>query len=107
MPTSSVPDPDRWSTMETDLHAWRRDRPTATWTELEQEVDRQLDHLRAQLLGEVATDTVDGAACPTCGHALQARGRHRRTVITDGGQEVTLTRSYQTCPACGTGLFPP
>jgi len=106
MPTSSAPDPDRWITMETDLRAWRQDRPTATWTEIEQEVDRQLDHLRAQLLGDLATAAGAGAACPTCGHPLQTRGRHDRTVITDGGAEIRLTRSYQTCPVCGTGLSP-
>jgi ribosomal protein S27AE len=101
------PDPDRWSTMETEVHAWRRERPDATWTEIEQEVDRQLDRLRAQLLGEVVTDTEVTATCPSCGHAVQARGTHDRTIITDGGEEITLTRSYQTCPVCGGGLFPP
>jgi len=107
MTTSPPPDPDRWSVMEADLHTWRRARPTATWTEIEQEVDRQLDHLRAQLLGEVVTDTEVAATCPTCGQPLQARGTRTRTVVTDGGETVTLTRFYQTCPVCGTGLFPP
>jgi hypothetical protein len=107
MPTSPSPDPDRWSTMDADLHAWRRERPTATWTEIEHEVDRQLDRLRAQLLGEVMPDTEVAATCPTCGHLLQARGAHDRTLVTDGDDTVTLTRSYQTCPVCGTGLFPP
>jgi hypothetical protein len=107
MPEPSTADPDRWSAMEADLHAWRRERPVATWTEIEQEVDRRLYHLRAQLLGEVVTDTDDVAVCPTCGHPLQARGDHDRTVVTDGGEPLTLTRSYQTCPVCGTGLFPP
>ena len=106
MATSSPPDPDRWSAMEADLHAWRRARPEATWTEIEQEVYRQLDHLRAELLGEVVTDTDAAATCPTCGHALQARGDHDRTLVTDGDEAITLTRSYQTCPVCGTGLFP-
>ena len=107
MPHSSAPDPDRWSIMEADLHTWRRARPDATWTEIEQEVDRQLDHLRAQLLGEVVTDTDRATTCPTCGQPLQSRGNRVRTLVTDGGEPVTLTRSYQTCPGCGTGLFPP
>lgn len=107
MPSSSVPDPDRWSTLEAAMHTWRRERPDATWTEIEQELDRRLDRLRAQLLGEVVTDTEVATTCPTCGHATQARGTQDRTVITDGGEAITLTRSYQTCPICGTGLFPP
>ena len=107
MPHATPPDPDRWSAMEADLHTWRRARPTATWTEIEQEVDRQLDHLRAQLLGEVVADTDVAPPCPTCGRPLQARGDHDRTLVTDGGECVTLTRSYQHCPVCGTGLFPP
>jgi hypothetical protein len=93
--------------MEAELHTWRRARPAATWTEIEQAVDRQLDRLRAQVLGEVVADTAVPPTCPTCGGPLQARGEHARTVITDGGEPITLTRSYQTCPACGTGLFPP
>lgn len=107
MPEPSASDPDRWSTMESDLHTWRRARPTATWTEIEQEVDRQLDHLRAQLLGEVVTNVEIEPSCPTSAQALQRRGTHDRTVVTDGGEAITLTRSYQTCPVCGTGLFPP
>lgn len=107
MPRSSAPDLDRWSALEADLHTWRRERPDATWTQIEQEVDRRLDRLRAQLLGEVVTDTELATTCPTCGHPLQMRGTHDRTVITDGGEEMTLTRSYQTCPVCRGGLFPP
>ena len=105
-----MPEPsaaDRWSAMEADLHAWRRARPDATWTEIEQELDRRLDRLRAQLLGELVPDTDGVAACPTCGRPLQARGGHDRTLVTDGGEVITLTRSYPTCPVCGTGLFPP
>lgn len=107
MPRSSAPDPDRWSTMETDLHTWRQARPAATWTEIEQEVDRHLDRLRAQLLGEVVTATEVAASCPACGHTLQDRGTRTRTLITDGDEEIPLTRAYQVCLACGSGLFPP
>lgn len=94
--------------MEADLHAWRRAHPRATWTEIETELDRRLDALRAAVLGEVVADTADApSACPHCGTRLQRRGDQPRTVLTDGGAAVSLTRSYQTCPACGAGLFPP
>ena len=45
--------------------------------------------------------------CPACGAPLQSRGEHPRGLLTQAGQEITLTRSYGTCSACGAGLFPP
>jgi RNase P subunit RPR2 len=46
-------------------------------------------------------------ACPICHTPLQARGKHTRRLLAAGGQEITLSRSYGTCPNCGTGFFPP
>lgn len=108
MSDALVPDPGRWVALEADLRRWRRAHPDATWVEIEAELDRHLDALRADLLGEVATEVPAGLnRCPACGEALVARGSHPRTVVTHGDQTVRLTRSYQTCPACGAGLFPP
>jgi hypothetical protein len=45
--------------------------------------------------------------CPSCQHPLRARGSQTRHLQTTGGRDLALTRSYATCPACGTGLFPP
>ena len=80
--------------MEAEVHAWRQAHPDATWVEIEAELDRRLDVLRAALLGEVVVDTPERTIpCPVCGGRLAGRGRR--------------TRTYATCPACGTGLFPP
>ncbi len=94
--------------MEADLHVLRQAHPDATWVEIEAELDRRLDVLRAAVLGEVVTDTpARSIPCPAYGGRLTGRGRRTRTVLTDGGVDVPLTRTYATCPACGTGLFPP
>ncbi len=108
MPDPCVPNADRWTALETELHTWRRAHPEATWVEIEAELDRRLDALRASLLGEVVTDAPGAAAsCPHCGGPLVARGTRTRTVVTRGDQAIPLTRAYQTCPACGAGLSPP
>ena len=50
---------------------------------------------------------VEAALCPKCAVPLQARGKHKRTLQGNGGESVTLKRTYGTCPKCGEGLFPP
>ena len=99
------------------LWAWRQAHPTATFTEIEDAVDAQFQALRAQALAALSTAsraadltaTQAGAPprCPRCGTRLVRQGKHRRRVLVEGGQAVDLERDYATCPACGTGLFPP
>jgi hypothetical protein len=90
----------------------------ATFTEIEEELDRQLNRVRARVLGDLAlaSATADLAAsgverprCERCGVALQGQGQgqEERGVVTQGGVEVRLERSYATCPQCGDRLFPP
>jgi YgiT-type zinc finger domain-containing protein len=112
---------ERWRVLSeemlTGMQDWRAAHPRATFAEIEAEVEAQLGRLRARMLEEVAlasraTDLTGEAAaeppdCPQCGHALQARGQHTRTVTIRGDRAVALRRSYAVCPACGTGLFPP
>lgn len=112
---------ERWSEAAapvwTDLVAWREAHPKATLTEIEEELDRQMNQLRGRVLGElaVASSSADVQAmreeerprCERCGAVLQARGREERGVITQGGVEVRLERSYVTCPRCGDRSFPP
>jgi len=99
------------------MGAWRLAHPTATLREIETELDARLARLRVRLLEDLAltsTATVwdelpalQQPRCPDCDHPLDDRGAKSRTLQTHGGQELTLTRSYGVCPACGAGLFPP
>jgi hypothetical protein len=101
----------------TGMRDWRIQHPKATMREIEAELDTRLAGLRARMLQDIAlrsaaTDWRDAApserpTCPVCGTALVLRGKHPRHLKTDGGQGVTLTRSYGLCPTCKRGLFPP
>lgn len=96
---------------------WRKDHPKATWAEIEEAVDEQINQLRAQLLQDLAQmgeseNWREGAqekrpTCPTCGKRLWARGEQTRYLQTTGGEAVKLTRTYGTCPECGGSFFPP
>jgi hypothetical protein len=101
----------------TGMKEWRLQHPTATLAEIEAALDARLGRLRAQMLADAALASAaatwsqeSGSArppCPACGAPLQSRGAATRALQTHAGQEITLTRSYGTCSACGAGLFPP
>ena len=101
---------------------WRAQHPRATFTEIEEELDRELSRLRTRLLEDVAlasaaTEGVPAtgttgtaralAGCPVCGGRLRARGQATRAVTVTRDQTVTLARTYTVCTACGAGVFPP
>lgn len=91
---------------------WQQEHPSATLAEIEETMDRSLMKLRAQLIQEVAQQreaTPDGSspACPKCRATMQARGSRKRSLQTQGDQQVTLKRTYFTCPDCGYSFFPP
>jgi YgiT-type zinc finger domain-containing protein len=100
----------------TGMQDWRAAHPRATFAEIEAAVDERLNGLRARMLEEAAlasavtdlgTRGAERPPCPTCGQALQPRGKHTRTLTVQGEQAVRLRRHYAVCSACGTGLFPP
>jgi hypothetical protein len=101
----------------TDIKEWRRSHPKATFREIEDEVHARMSRLEAQLIQDTAqesksrawsgTSQAERPTCPLCQTPLQARGKRQRTLQGAGGQDVTLSRDYGTCPNCGTGLFPP
>lgn len=101
----------------TGMTEWRLQHPTATFSEIEAALDERLGRLRAQMLEDAALASAatswsqESASarppCPACGAPLQSRGAATRALQTHAGQEITLTRSYGSCPACGTALFPP
>jgi len=99
------------------MKEWRLAHPKATSREIEQAVEERVNRLKARLLqdGALASEARDWTqepeqqrpTCPGCGTTLQARGKHARQLQVTGGQDITLARSYGTCPTCGVGLFPP
>jgi hypothetical protein len=95
----------------------RGQHPSATFREIETEVDLRLAQLRARLLEHTAQTrpATDWATqppeqqppCPDCAVPLTRSGRQTRHLRSHQGQTVALTRQYGTCPRCGRGLFPP
>lgn len=91
---------------------WRQAHPKATLAEIEAAVDEQMNQMRATMIEEVAqASPCEQAAkenpCPQCGERMQARGKRLRKLQTHGGQTVSFTRQYQSCPFCGYSFFPP
>ncbi len=99
----------------TGFRAWREQHPTATLTEIEDELDRRWYRLRARVVEDAALRsaavevgrTVTRPVCPVCGTAMQADGREVRRLTTTGDEGLTLNRAHARCPTCGRGLFPP
>ncbi len=101
------------------MDEWRRQHPRATFKDIESALDERLAKVRAQMLEDAAmlspmTDLTrakpeDRPRCPNpeCQQPLEAHGLETRSLTTEGDQTITLTRSYASCPSCGTGLFPP
>ena len=111
----------RWAgdaeSMWTGIADWRAAHPKATFSEIEAALDERLNQVRARVLADLALASaaaeVAGASgeerpeCPRCGIGLHARGASDRTLLTQGGAEVRLERTYAACPTCGDGTFPP
>lgn len=100
----------------TEIKEWRRAHPKATFVEIEDEVHKRMMQLEAHVLQDAAEASSSRAwskgsseaapLCPTCAVPLQARGKLQRTLQGNGGQSVTLKRTYGTCPSCGESFFP-
>jgi hypothetical protein len=100
------------------MKEWRLQHSRATLSEIEAALDERLARLRARMLQDAALASAaaewegepeeEQPRCPQCGHVLKARGVcTERHLQTQGGQDVTLKRSYGICPGCGAELFPP
>ncbi len=91
---------------------WQEGHPHATLAEIEETVHQHMMALRARMIQEVAQKSADPPAsqaqhCPQCQTRMHARGRKKRSLQTQGAQQIELQRTYFTCPACGYGFFPP
>jgi len=112
---------ERWSedaaSVWVGLADWRAAHPKATFREIESELDVRLNQVRARVLADLAlasaaadlrmASRAERPCCTACGTVLHARGSGDRTLLTPGGAEVRLERTYATCPRCGDGSFPP
>jgi len=110
-----------WETLSrevlTGMKEWRLQHPRATLREMEAALDERLTRMRARMLEDMALasrmanwkeEGEEGKPmCPHCGRALVSRGRGKRGLQTQGGQEIELKRGYGVCPKCGEGFFPP
>jgi len=100
-----------------DIKEWRKANPKATYVQIEDEVHKRLMQLEAKLIENAAEESPsqewgrgsehEAPLCPKCATPLQARGKQKRTLQGNGGESVTLSRTYGTCHKCGEGLFPP
>ncbi len=71
-----------------EMESWRKEHPTATFKEIEDELDARLSGMRAQMLADLALhsskrdwseqEPEKRPHCPQCGTVLQARGKHER-----------------------------
>ncbi len=100
--------------IEQALGSWRQAHPRATLDEIVAAVDTELARVRRQYIEDLAhatppeTGTAERAICPACGDRMGRRGQRKREVLVPGhGAPVRLERTYQVCPTCGLGLFPP
>lgn len=97
----------------TGMTEWRLQHPTATLSEIEEELDERLSGMRARMLEKVASasaarDVRPGEIeCSICGGKLESSGRRVRRVKTHHNQEIKLSRAYGVCPKCGASFFPP
>jgi hypothetical protein len=115
------PDDQKWEALSHDvltgMREWRLQHPKATLREIEVVLDEHLSRLRARMLQDVALQSVaadwkqsvsaDRPSCRVCSTPLILRGKRTRQLKTQGGQQITLDRSYGLCPTCKKGLFPP
>ena len=98
------------------MRAWRATHPRATFREIADALDAELDPLRAQMLAAAATaspaarftdEEAERPTCGQCGGRVIGRGRRRRSLTTRGDASVEVEREYGTCGSCGRGVFPP
>jgi Zn finger protein HypA/HybF involved in hydrogenase expression len=99
----------------TGVAEWRMQHPQATFREIEAEIDRRLAGFRAKMISDVAMQSKKAeweaseveVYCEKCGEKLKSRGRKKRKLETNYGQEIEIEREYGVCPKCRQGIFPP
>jgi hypothetical protein len=99
------------------INEWRGKHPQASFTDIENTVDKQLAKVRAAMIQDLALESELRAfnqlpvgkrpKCPGCGKPLTANGKQSRQLITTHEQVVKLERSKGYCRRCRVSFFPP
>jgi hypothetical protein len=97
------------------MKEWRIQHPRATLKEIEGALDQRLNRMRARLLedmalaSEAANLQEEGARArpPQCGEALVSRGKRKRGLQTNGGEEIVLEPQLRRMSPVWGGDFPP
>ena len=98
------------------MKEWRLAHARATLSEIERALDERLGKLRVRMLGDAAMASAaanltagegrERSVCVECGKAVEARGKAKRLLTSQGNQALRLERSYAVCPHCQAGFFP-
>ena len=96
---------------------WREAHPKATFQEIEQAVDAELNRVRSRMVQDVAEQSeasdwsgpssTHAPVCPNCGGPVRKRGRQSRQLQSNGGSQIHLERQFASCTQCGYSFFPP
>jgi YgiT-type zinc finger domain-containing protein len=109
----------QWEKLSTEvlsgMKEWAAQHPKATFAEIERETMKRMVQLQARIMEDIvremeaerAKEPSEILRCPECGAEMQPRGKRKKRMQTQGGQEVTIQRGYLVCPQCGAGIFPP
>ncbi len=108
---------DAFEQASAKVSEWRGKHPRASFTDIENTVDKQLAQVRATMIQDLAMASEMRAfkelpaakrpKCPECGKPLAANGKQSRQLITTHEQVVKLERSKGYCRRCRVSIFPP
>ena len=79
------------------------------------QIEAQVGELRFELTSKLVESKLKlavkkqqgpAAPCPSCQREMRAKGVKKRRLLTSQG-EIELERSYNHCPHCRQGFFPP
>jgi RNase P subunit RPR2 len=100
-----------------EMTAWNASHPKATFLEIEVKARELVSQLEAHLIQASALEQEkeewsqreegERPTCPTCQVPLLSGGKRVRQLQATAGRAIHLSRTYGTCPQCGTGFFPP
>lgn len=109
-----------WEGLQSQLNdvirEWRKANPTATFTEIEDEVDEKLATVKRQMVEDLVHESKtadltnlsesERPQCPTCDEPVIANGKKKRTLKTGYEKEIELERHQAYCPTCKVTFFP-